>query len=105
MNWDFLSQPPFYYLLFIGMAAMIPRARYIADRFEAQSQSPDAPPLKPNLAQRITLFLPGICALYGVFLLQSMMAGVLLVVAYLIMFAGLIIWFRGPVQVKPSSKK
>ena len=98
MNYGFafLSQPPFYLLLIVGIAALIPRARFAADRIEARANNPHVGELTPNLAQRLCLFLPGICALYAVVALRSPWAGVVLVAAYLLTFTAMILFLRGP---------
>lgn len=95
-SFAFLSHPAFYFLLVMGITALIPRARYVADRIDARVMNPHIGELKPNLAQRVCLFIPGICALYAVVVMRSPWSGVLLVAVFLIAFVLMIMGFKSP---------
>ena len=101
-GFDFLTALPFYGLLVMGIASLIPRAQHVADRIELGRDNPRAADLKPNLAQRVCLFLPGLCALWAFVAWGSPWAAVLLVVAYLVSFAAMIVFLRGP--ARPSRR-
>lgn len=91
----FLQSVHFYYLLLIGCAAMIPRARYIADKAAAIS-STAAAEIKPSIAQRACLFIPGICVFASILLLRNPVAAGVLLVSYIAVYIVMILFFRGP---------
>ena len=97
-GFDFLTQWPFYLLMTFGVAALIPRAQYVAERIERRQHNPHAGELRPTLAQRACLFLPGLCALWAMVSMRSPWAAVILVAVYLVAFAGMIVFLRGPKQ-------
>ncbi|MEO1237069.1 MAG: hypothetical protein AAFX76_09800 [Planctomycetota bacterium] len=89
----FLQVPQFYYLLVIGGLALIPRARFTAEKAavlgdEARQR------LTPNLPQRVSLFIPGVCVFACIGLLGQVVGAVALLAAYLLLFVALIFWFK-----------
>ena len=95
-GFDFLTTLPFYALLVLGVASLIPRAQYVADRIELLRMNSRADELRPNLAQRVSLFLPGLCTLWAFIGWRSPTAALMLVVVYLAAFATMIVFLRGP---------
>lgn len=94
-SFAFVQSVHFYYLLLIGCAAMIPRARYIADKAAAIS-STAANEIKPSIAQRACLFIPGICVFTSILLLRNPVAAGVLLVTYITVYIVMILFFRGP---------
>ena len=92
-GFNFLSDPYFYYLLAIGGLAMLPRARFTADRAAAPNQA-QAEAIKPDLAQRLCLLLPGLCLLSCVMMLRYATGAAVLLVAYLLAYMLLILLFK-----------
>ncbi|MEM1108192.1 MAG: hypothetical protein AAGH99_05815 [Planctomycetota bacterium] len=92
MNWttSFLSDQYFYSLLVIGTLAMIPRARYVADRI--LSLKPEE--IKPNFAQRVCIFIPGICVFACIGMFRYALGAIVLLVAYIVGFALLTLLFK-----------
>jgi len=95
MNWtsSFLTDQYFYYLLVLGGMAMIPRARYTADRMLALSAA-QAEKIKPNFAQRVCVFIPGICVFACVGMFQYALGAIVLLVMFLVMYFVLIMLFK-----------
>ena len=91
----FLSDPYFYYLLIIGVTAMLPRARYAAER-AAEANPTRAEMIRPTMAQRLCLFIPGLCVFAAVALLRYVTGAAVLLVIFLIAYAAMIVLLRGP---------
>lgn len=88
--WNFFFVPHFWILLVVGLVALWPRVTYLAERERMPGDD-----LQPTLAQRLVLIVPGLCAFIAVIWLQSIPAGVALVVAYVLSFAVMIVVMRG----------
>ncbi len=95
MNWStsFLTDPYFYYLLVLGGMAMIPRARYTADRMLALSAA-EAQKITPNFAQRVCVFIPGICVVACIGMFHYALGAIVLLVMFLVIYFVLIMLFK-----------
>jgi len=91
---SFLSSMHFYYLLLIGAGAMIPRARYVLDRAAGLSAVP-ARVVKPSLAQRACLFIPGLSVFMAIVLLANALAAGVLLFVFIGVYIAMILFFRG----------
>ena len=91
----FLSDPYFYYMLILGCLAMLPRARYTADRMLALSPD-EAQRIKPNLPQRACLFIPGLCVFACIVMFGYLSGAVTLLVVFLLVYVGLVMILKGP---------
>jgi hypothetical protein len=98
VNLSFLQDPSFYTLLALGCLAMIPRARYTADRMMALTPEAAAN-IRPSLPQRVSLFIPGLCVFACIVMFGYAWGALLLLVAYLAVYVGLILLFKRPPSV------
>ncbi|MEM9916288.1 MAG: hypothetical protein AAF911_15140 [Planctomycetota bacterium] len=96
MNWttSFLTNQYFYFLLILGGMAMIPRARYTADRMLALSAA-EAEKITPNFAQRVCVFIPGICVFAAIGMFRYALGAIALLVAFIMIYVVLIFLFKG----------
>ena len=94
-SFDFLTDASWYTLLVLGCLAMIPRARYTADRMMALTPEA-AGRIKPSLAQRVCLFIPGLAVFSCIVMFNYVYGAVALLVAYLLVYVGLIFLFKRP---------
>lgn len=95
-TFSFLSDVNFWVLMALGGLALIPRARYTADRMKALTPD-ELERIKPNLAQRACLLIPGICVFACVVMFQYATGAVVLLMAYLAVYVGMIMVLKGPV--------
>lgn len=95
MNWttSFFTDQYFYYLLILGGMAMIPRARYTADRMLALSAA-EAQKIKPNFAQRVCVFIPGICVFASIGMFGYALGAIVLLVSFMVIYFVLILLFK-----------
>ncbi|MEM9418456.1 MAG: hypothetical protein AAGA25_05275 [Planctomycetota bacterium] len=95
MNWttDFLTNPYFYYMLVLGGMAMIPRARYTADRMLALSAE-EAQKIQPNFAQKVCVFIPGLCVFACIGMFRYAAGAIALIVAFILIYIVLIMMFK-----------
>ncbi|MEM6393279.1 MAG: hypothetical protein AAF797_10940 [Planctomycetota bacterium] len=87
---SFLTNPYFYGIAVMGVIAMYPRVVHLVEREAAAPRE-----VKPNLAQRFALLIPGLAVFCSVFMFQSLWAGVALVVCFGVGYAAMIVWVRG----------
>ncbi|MEM9882306.1 MAG: hypothetical protein AAF800_05260 [Planctomycetota bacterium] len=95
MTTAFLNNPYFYSLALIGAMAMLPRARYAADR--AAALTPEAGQhIKPNFAQRVCLFIPGLCLFACIGMFGYVLGAMVLLAVYVAVFIVMIQLFKQP---------
>ncbi len=88
--WFFLHNPLFWVLMLVGLAALWPRVSYLAEL----QRNPSAQDRSPSLAERLVMLVPGVCAFAAVVMFGSLLAGGMLVLAYVLGFAGLVLYAR-----------
>ena len=103
-SFNFFMQPIFYVLLVLGCLAMVPRARYTAARMNPL-RPVDGRPITPTPLQRICLFLPGICVFACLALYGYVTGAVVLLVLFLVLYVGLVFWFKAPSPAAKSMRE
>lgn len=94
-TFSFLANANFYTLLILGLLALLPRARYTADRMQALTPE-DLERIKPNLAQRVCLLIPGLCVFSCIVMFGYVVGAVALLVVYLSVYVGMVMVLKGP---------
>ncbi|MEM8739508.1 MAG: hypothetical protein AAGG38_13680 [Planctomycetota bacterium] len=92
-GFDFLQDRYFYFLLLIGALALLPRARYTAQRAAALTADAAAQ-ITPNLAERICVFFPGLGVFACVALLQYVTGAAILLAVFLLLYVVMIMGFK-----------
>ncbi|MEL7088634.1 MAG: hypothetical protein AAGL98_09385 [Planctomycetota bacterium] len=92
---SFLTDANYWVLMVLGCLALLPRARYTADRMAALTPA-DLQRIKPRLAQRACLLIPGICVFACVVMFGYATGAALLLVMYLLVYVGIIIALKDP---------
>ncbi|MEM7625800.1 MAG: hypothetical protein AAF333_09235 [Planctomycetota bacterium] len=94
-TFSFLAVGNYWVLLVLGCLAMLPRARYTIERMKALTPD-DLQRIKPSIAQRVCLLIPGICVFACVVILQHATGAFVLLLVYLSVYFGLIMMLKGP---------
>ena len=94
-SFSFLGDMNYWVLLALGGLALLPRARFTADRMAALTPE-ELQRIKPNLAQRACLLIPGVCVFACVVMFQYATGAAVLLIAYLGLYIGLIMMLKAP---------
>lgn len=94
-TFSFLADVNYWVLLGLGGLALLPRARFTADRMSALTPD-ELQRIKPSIAQRACLLIPGICVFACVVMFQYATGAVVLLMSYLAIYVGMIIALKGP---------
>jgi len=94
MNWsaDFFNDAYFYATLIIGLVALYPRAQLIADKIAA---GPGQERVKATLGQRLCVLIPTFALIYPMLILQRPLAGLVMIIAWIVGLAGMVMVLRG----------
>ncbi|MBB6429020.1 hypothetical protein [Algisphaera agarilytica] len=90
---DFLANQYFYYMLLIGGMALLPRARFTANRALALSAE-EAEKIQPNAAQRVCVFIPGLCVFACIGMFRYALGAIVLLLFYIVIYVALIMLFK-----------